>query len=572
VVWGECYRLPLSPIETGLAPLETRRADDALSYLRHSRAVTDAAVLAPEPVSYSALAQVHTDRYLDALQEADTLARVFAIEPSDVVVDELLKSVRAAVGGTLAATHATLRRRVPVLNLFGGFHHAAPDRGAGFCALNDVAVAVTSVRSDGFAGTVAILDLDFHPPDGTAECFCNDEDVWLGSISGADWGALRRVDETVLPPGTDDASYLLTLDALLRRLPKADLYYVLAGGDVLAGDRLGTFALSLQGIQERDRRVAARLGAAPQVWLPAGGYGPHAWKVVAGTGLVLAFGDVAPIASDYDPLGSRMRRVARSMSTEELGDSLVVTDEDVAPLLGKRRAGPKRFLDYYTAQGVEYALERYRLLPVIRRLGYDNLRVELDRTGLYDRVRLRGRDTASGEPVVLLELECERRRLGAGTFLFVNWLSLRHPRAKFSAARPKLPGQDVPGLGLAREITHILALIARRLRLDGVAFRPSWFHMAYTARYNARFLDSGRQGRFEGLVRDLDETPLLEATRLVADGRVLLNGAPYTWEAEEMVTWLDGSQADDDREAIAQERARCHFTIAPRSGTVPTSS
>jgi hypothetical protein len=122
----------------------------------------------------------------------------------------------------------------------------------------------------------------------------------------------------------------------------------------------------------------------------------------------------------------------------------------------------------------------------------------------------------------------------------------------------------VPGLGLAREITQLLTLIAQRLNLDGVAFRPSWFHMAWAARHDARFVDPARQGRFEALVRDLRALPLLEATRAVAEGRVLLNGQPYTWEPDEMVRWRDDSLRPKDKAQIAAERERCHFTVRER--------
>jgi hypothetical protein len=86
-----------------------------------------------------------------------------------------------------------------------------------------------------------------------------------------------------------------------------------------------------------------------------------------------------------------------------------------------------------------------------------------------------------------------------------------------------------------------------------------WYHLAVVARARFRFVDSARQGRFEALMRDLAHLPLLEATRRVAKGRVRLNGEPYTWEAEDMVSRR--APVGDDAEAIAVERERCHFTV-----------
>lgn len=565
VFYDEAYRLPLSGVESGPAHLETRRADDAIHYLLASESIAPADVITPQPASYADLGRVHTDEYLESLQKVETIAHLFAVDPSDVYVDEVLRTVRLATGGTIQGARHALEHTSPVLNTLGGFHHAAPSRGAGFCAVHDVAVAIAVLRSDGFTGRIAVLDLDCHPPDGTAACLGRDASVWLGSISGTSWGPLEGVDEVQLPEGSGDDVYLDALEKLLSRAPKVDFAFVLAGGDVLAGDRLGTLGLSLSGVRRRDLRVLEHFAELPQLWLPAGGYTSHAWKVLAGSGMVLAKHSDEPIPSDFDPLAARMKGIARSIKPENLGSAPLLSEADVAEALGLPRSGPARLVSYYTPEGLEFALEKYRVLPLVRRLGFENLHVVIDRAGAYDRARLLGRDSTTGGNVVLVELEVERRRVGDGTFLFVNWLSLRNPRARFSGVRPQLPGQEVPGLGLAKEMTHLLTLMAHRLLLDGVAFRPSWFHMAWAARQSARFVNSARQGRFEALCRDVRGISLLDATRAVAEGRMLLNGQPYAWEAEEMVRWLHPPDDEADKAAIAEVREASHFTLKPVS-------
>ena len=106
-----------------------------------------------------------------------------------------------------------------------------------------------------------------------------------------------------------------------------------------------------------------------------------------------------------------------------------------------------------------------------------------------------------------------------------------------------------------------MARTAERLGLAGIAFRPAWLHTAYAARYAMRFVDPGRQGRFEALLRDLASVPLKEATLAVAEGRVRLNGEPYTWEADEMVYWL--APHDADAGAIAEARDAAKFELLP---------
>ena len=114
----------------------------------------------------------------------------------------------------------------------------------------------------------------------------------------------------------------------------------------------------------------------------------------------------------------------------------------------------------------------------------------------------------------------------------------------------------------------MLARMAIRLGLGGVVIRPSHYHIAYTARHHFSFVDPERQGRFEALVRDLGEMPLLEATEAVTEGRVLVNGRPYVWEADEMAYWL--REQPEEPGEVARERERVRFTVLPRPGSPPS--
>ncbi len=554
------YRLPLSGLESG-AGVEPRRADFARWWLREWGAVPKDGFRAPRRISYEDLARVHDADLLESLVHPDTLARVFAVDPSDVPVDEVMTTIRLACGGTLGAARETLRTRAPALNLLGGFHHAAPGAAGGFCPVNDIAIAVAALRAEGFGGRVAVLDLDAHPPDGTDACLASDPSSWIGSLSGSDWGPLPRVDETVLPSGTGDAAYLEALGALLGRMPRPQLAFVIAGGDVLAGDRFGRLGLSLDGARERDLLIAAELEGVPSVWLPGGGYSRKSWRVLAGTGMALAAASLAPIPDEYDPLSARFAVVSRHLSPSDLGDAGELSKEDLEEALGLRPQRQRLLLGFYTSAGMEHALFRFGVLEQLERMGFRQFRVTFDPTGLGERVRLHGE--ADGVEHLLVELVVERRRVMTVEVLYVHWLSLRNPRAQFSERRPRLPGQDVPGLGLAREAGWMLARMAIRLGLGGVVYRPSHYHTAYPARHAFAFIDPERQGRFEALVRDLAGVPLLEATEAVSEGRVLMNGEPYAWEADEMAYWLRESPSEPGE--VERERERVKFEMLSRA-------
>lgn len=557
VFYDEAYRLPLTGIESTVG-IEPRGVDFTTWYLLEKGVVRPQDVHRPLPVSYAEMARVHDAEYLESLGRPETLARIFAADPAEIPVDTLLSNVRLVCGGTLGAARLALARRGPVVNMAGGFHHAAPGRGGGFCAVNDIAVALAALHADGFDGRTVVLDLDAHPPDGTAECLAGQERAWIGSLSGSDWGALPlEVDETRVPEGTGDNDYLALLEGLLARMPRPAMAFVIAGGDVLAGDRFGRVGLTLHGARRRDLALARALRGVPSVWLPGGGYHAESWKVFAGTVLVLAGKGKRRITARYDPLSARYQRISRLLTQEGTPLEEPLTLEDLEGSLGLGGAIQPRVLGYYTAQSLEYTLFRYGLLSHVERLGYSRLRVEVGSTGAGDRLKVLGR--SGGQEHLLVDCVLERRPVAGEPFLFVNWLSLRHPRARFSERRPQLPGQDVPGLGLSREATEMFLLMAKRLGLAGVAFRPMWFHLATLARPRFRFADPVRQGRFEAMVRDLSVHPLLEMTRAVVDGRVLLNGEPYTWEPDDMVSRLEPAAADV--EVIAAERERCHFTV-----------
>jgi len=154
----------------------------------------------------------------------------------------------------------------------------------------------------------------------------------------------------------------------------------------------------------------------------------------------------------------------------------------------------------------------------------------------------------------------DRRQVGGLDMLYVHWLALRDPRARFSSKRPKLPGQDVPGLGLVREVTQLVVLASAHLGVAGVAFVPAHYHIAFVARAHFRFVDPIQQGRFEAMLRDLGQLPLAEVTEAIDRQQVMMNGEPFRWEPGEMILGLNGAVGSGPE--VAAERDRATFSIA----------
>ncbi|MFN7920523.1 MAG: histone deacetylase [Bryobacteraceae bacterium] len=191
---------------------------------------------------------------------------------------ELVARTLASAGGTLAATEQALLHGWGG-TLGGGTHHAFRGYGSGYCVFNDIAIAIRKLFADGRACTAAVIDLDVHQGDGTAEIFSGDDRVFTLSIHGRNNFPFRKqksVLDIELADGTGDEEYLVHLARGLAEAfeQKPDIVFYQSGVDSLATDRLGKLALTLEGLAARDRAVfgeCVRLGV-PYVVTLGGGY------------------------------------------------------------------------------------------------------------------------------------------------------------------------------------------------------------------------------------------------------------------------------------------------------------
>jgi acetoin utilization deacetylase AcuC-like enzyme len=191
----------------------------------------------------------------------------------------MVERSRRSAGATLAACRTAWREGIAA-NLAGGTHHAARDRGAGFCVFNDAVVAARAMQAEGLARRVAIIDCDVHQGDGSASIAANDHSIFTLSLHGAKNFPFRKARSDLdveLPDGTQDAAYLEALEGALAEMfrrfsPEVAIY--LAGADPYAGDRLGRLSLTREGLAARDAMVLHTCGerAIPLALAMAGGY------------------------------------------------------------------------------------------------------------------------------------------------------------------------------------------------------------------------------------------------------------------------------------------------------------
>ncbi len=234
-------------------------------------------LIGPEPVDVDDLLLVHTEDYISRLQNGTLTAkevRRLGLPWSPALVRRSFH----AISGTINAARRAIETGI-ASNLAGGTHHSFPDRGEGFCVLNDVAVSIRVLQREGLAKRFLIIDCDVHQGNGTAFIFQNSPEVFTFSMHGAKNYPLFKENSTLdieLPDGTGDGEFLDTLEHALPRirLHDPDLIFYLAGADPFEKDKLGRLGLTIDGLRKRDEMVLefARSNGVPIVTTMSGGY------------------------------------------------------------------------------------------------------------------------------------------------------------------------------------------------------------------------------------------------------------------------------------------------------------
>lgn len=232
----------------------------------------------PEPASDEDILRVHTPEWTRKLKTGTlTASEVMLLEIP--YSRELVEAVWLAAGGSILAARCALRDGFGA-NLGGGFHHAYPEHGEGFCAIHDVAVAIRRLQADGAIRKAMVVDTDVHHGNGTAAIFQKDSSVFTISIHQENNYPAHKPASSIdlhMMDRADDDEYM---DALMPAVEKAldefrpELLFYIGGADPFCDDQLGGLSLTKNGLKERDRRVfeEARRRAIPVATALAGGY------------------------------------------------------------------------------------------------------------------------------------------------------------------------------------------------------------------------------------------------------------------------------------------------------------
>ncbi len=300
LVYSDDYYLPIG---AHVFPAEKyRRIHD---HLLETGVAEPKDFVTPQPASDQDVLLVHTPQYVHKLKTGTLSARE-ELEMEVPYSPELVRAFWLAAGGSILAADYALNDRV-AFSVGGGFHHAFPDHGEGFCMIHDVAIAIRRMQRDDKITRAMTVDCDVHQGNGTAAIFAgvripgnplpstsastlNPAPVKMRNAHAGEVFTISLHQENNypafkppssidvdLPDEIGDDDYLAWLDNALssglRQFDPELLCYV-AGADPYREDQLGGLALTIEGLKRRDELVfrVARAGDIPVMVTFAGGY------------------------------------------------------------------------------------------------------------------------------------------------------------------------------------------------------------------------------------------------------------------------------------------------------------
>jgi acetoin utilization deacetylase AcuC-like enzyme len=202
---------------------------------------------------------VHTKEYVEKLKTGNfSISEIFKMELP--YKKEHMEPSWICANGTIKACQEALKNGIGI-HIGGGFHHAFPDHGEGFCIVNDIAIGIKRCLEDKDIKKAMVIDCDLHQGNGTAAIFKNNPNVFTFSIHEQDIYPYPKQKSDLdigLEAGVGDEQYVASLKSRVLSLLKEfkpQLIVYLAGADPYKDDQLGFLELSIEGLKKRDELV-----------------------------------------------------------------------------------------------------------------------------------------------------------------------------------------------------------------------------------------------------------------------------------------------------------------------------
>jgi len=254
----------------------------------------DVRQIEPEEASREDLFRIHSPAYLDALEMANSgenfhgsLAWGLGLSDNPIFAGVRDWSYLVCGGSLRALREVTAGRSWFAFHPGGGYHHAHRARAAGFCYVNDIAVAISEQVERG--QKILYLDIDAHHGDGVQEAFYDTDRVMTVSIHESPdhlfpgSGYVHELGEAEgygfsinipLEPGSADPAFIEAFEGVLPQVISSfapDCMVMQLGVDAMTRDPLAHLRLTTRSIIHVLERVRDLYGG-PLMATGGGGY------------------------------------------------------------------------------------------------------------------------------------------------------------------------------------------------------------------------------------------------------------------------------------------------------------
>jgi len=196
-------------------------------------------------------------------------------------------------------------------------------------------------------------------------------------------------------------------------------------------------------------------------------------------------------------LYQRYRRIAKSISPLDITSNFDQEELSWDDLFTGDNNTTELFLGKYSQAGIKFIIQRFGLDRHARRLGLRHLSVKIDTRDPFRHKLTLYNGPQEHVDQIIMEFVARYQYLTPRAdeveftydhplrVLMVEWLLLQNPQAKFTERKPRLPGQQYPGLGIGDELMALFTIMGHHLQVDGIVNTPEYFHtgLLFSKRY-----------------------------------------------------------------------------------------
>lgn len=235
------------------------------------------------------------------------------------------------------------------------------------------------------------------------------------------------------------------------------------------------------------------------------------------------------------------------------------------------------FLGFYSKAGVKFALEKYGVFEELKKRGFRDINLEINISDPFQQ-RLSFYQKEKSKKNLIIEIVLKRKHFTtyppfpsniygrSFEFLCVEWMAMQDPGTIFTSDRPRLPGQEYPGLRLGRLAAELLTISCKRLRLAGILNVPEYFHNAQMYSKTFHFLNPEFEGKRIAIQNLLKDYQLADISWAIDLGCIRENGVPFKWFTSELIMPLDKDlqnyfSSSEYQKTINESKKKYKFSI-----------